>query len=277
MFHARRDYQHIQDDTGKIGDDEPVMLFRAKDALAPLVLDAYVSLLKQRSNEREMIAAVERHAALMRAWQDHNGKQMPDVDLHNLITEEDMANNDIFAANQPPSEDSVLSDESNELGLEDAESAAVIIPSEQMSEEDYQKIHDEEAAAAAEEPQESGANAMVGNESQPTESADETASDETAEVGSPDGPGEDGFDPGFAETSEPETVVNEGTDEVSQPTEEMEVETHKAPTDEGAVESTAGAEPVNESESVQETGPLSDAGADLMGGQPTERDKPPGT
>ena len=31
MLHAREDYQRIQDPDDKIGEDEPVMLFRAQD------------------------------------------------------------------------------------------------------------------------------------------------------------------------------------------------------------------------------------------------------
>lgn len=35
MLHARKDYMHIQDETGKVGENEPVFLLRAKDQLAP--------------------------------------------------------------------------------------------------------------------------------------------------------------------------------------------------------------------------------------------------
>ena len=38
MIHAREDYQRIQDPEGKIGEDEPVFMVRAKDKLTPSVM-----------------------------------------------------------------------------------------------------------------------------------------------------------------------------------------------------------------------------------------------
>lgn len=83
MLHARVDYDSIQDPRPNgIGEDEPVMLFRAKDALAPLVLDAYADLVQARMDDPELALNVRRHADRMRAWQDANGKKFPDVMPH---------------------------------------------------------------------------------------------------------------------------------------------------------------------------------------------------
>lgn len=79
MLHGRRDYDPIQDPRGRIAEDEPVFLIRAKDALAPAILGLYADLLRQHINDRAMVANVEEHAQRMRDWQAANEKQHPDV------------------------------------------------------------------------------------------------------------------------------------------------------------------------------------------------------
>lgn len=88
MFHARQDYQHIQDPEGRIGEDEPVMLFRSRDALAPEVLRYYAKLIRQKMDDPRLATEVEKHAARMEAWQEVNGKKFPDVYEHHYVTEE---------------------------------------------------------------------------------------------------------------------------------------------------------------------------------------------
>jgi len=88
MLHARTDYSPIQDPRPNgIAEDEPVMLFRSRDALAPLVLEAYANLLRHHTSDRELVRQVELHAARMRAWQSVNGKHMPDVLPHHYLQE----------------------------------------------------------------------------------------------------------------------------------------------------------------------------------------------
>lgn len=90
MLHARTDYQPIQDPRENgIGEDEPVMLFRAKDAFAPLVLRAYADIIRQRADDPEMVQAVLRHAERMEEWQKVNGKQTPDVLPHHYLTDDE--------------------------------------------------------------------------------------------------------------------------------------------------------------------------------------------
>lgn len=79
MIHARTDYDPIQDPRGKIGEDEPVMLFRAKDRLMPHVLEAYRSLLSAASADPTMIDAVALHIARVNKWQLRNRTQTPDM------------------------------------------------------------------------------------------------------------------------------------------------------------------------------------------------------
>lgn len=90
MLHGRTDYDPIQDPRENgIGKDEPVMVFRAKDALAPLALDSYAGLIRQRMNDPELADQVEKQAQRMRDWQDVNGKDHPDVYFHHYLDDED--------------------------------------------------------------------------------------------------------------------------------------------------------------------------------------------
>lgn len=85
MIHSRKDYNRIQDPMGKIGKDEPVILFRAKDSLMIKVLIHYIQLCHQflpmTSNTKEMIDGLEAHLNRVRQWQDNNAKlvKYPDI------------------------------------------------------------------------------------------------------------------------------------------------------------------------------------------------------
>ena len=81
MIHARRDYMHIQDNTGKIAEDEPVFLLRAKDELAPAVMQFWVDRLciREREGDTVTVKAVQKHIDLMKEWQKKNGCKTPDT------------------------------------------------------------------------------------------------------------------------------------------------------------------------------------------------------
>lgn len=79
MIHARKDYQHIQDNTGKIREDEPVFLLRAKDSIAPDVVRWWSHLLEHLGGDPETIAAARHHANLMAQWQRDNNWKLPDT------------------------------------------------------------------------------------------------------------------------------------------------------------------------------------------------------
>ena len=79
MIHARKDYNHIQDPSGKIAKDEPVFILRAKDELAPLMLVQWASELVKRGGDKEMAKMVTDHAVKMCNWQSKNGCKLPDL------------------------------------------------------------------------------------------------------------------------------------------------------------------------------------------------------
>lgn len=158
MKHGRVDYnERIQDTAGLIGEDEPVMLFRAKDALAPEVLEMYAALIQQRCDDPVMVAAVKEQAQAMRAWQKEHGKQFPDVpfvavdwddpqlqelDLNPAATLEQAAS--ARASMQLEDDLQVIQHESgtNLFGAEDVRGGAEEVTAEQAESEG----HDETAA-----------------------------------------------------------------------------------------------------------------------------------
>ena len=79
MIHARADYDRIQDPAGKIGEDEPVFLLRAKDSLAPGILMKWATELINRGGDKEMAKMVADHAVKMVEWQEKNGCKLPDL------------------------------------------------------------------------------------------------------------------------------------------------------------------------------------------------------
>jgi len=79
MLHARKDYDRIQDPSGKIGQDEPVFLLRAKDELAPICLILWAEELIRRGGDKKMANMVAEHAAKMIDWQEKNGCRLPDL------------------------------------------------------------------------------------------------------------------------------------------------------------------------------------------------------
>jgi hypothetical protein len=79
MVHARTDYNRIQDPEKLIADDEPVMLFRAKDVIAPAILAKYADLLRTLHAAPHMIDCVLAQEAKMRQWQQMNGCKLPDM------------------------------------------------------------------------------------------------------------------------------------------------------------------------------------------------------
>lgn len=79
MIHAREDYNRIQDPEGKIGEDEPVFLLRAKDKLAPATLRDWALKLQAADGDEAMIEAAYIHASRMERWQQEHGCKVPDL------------------------------------------------------------------------------------------------------------------------------------------------------------------------------------------------------
>lgn len=243
MLHGRTDYNEIQDPRENgIPEDEPVMLFRAQDALAPLVLDAYANLVRQRLNDPELVAAVERHAQRMRDWQEANGKQAPDVPPHLYLCDEPEA----FAQPEGPVE-----------GVQPPPGNAPDNPAVPVQTDDDPEISEGQPAE------------QLGIPTTDVPESEVEASgytDDTPQTGS-------------------ETVVNEGSDEAPKPTDELDMQTHEAGSEAVCEGESGESETCNEgldeappeTPQSEATGPLSEAGAELMGGQPTEHgsDDPP--
>ncbi len=79
MRHARDDYNRIQDPAGKIADDEPVFLLRAKDITAPETLRFWAANLRNNGGDERLATLASDHATEMEIWQRANGCKMPDL------------------------------------------------------------------------------------------------------------------------------------------------------------------------------------------------------
>lgn len=80
MRHAREDYNRIQDPEGKIAEDEPVFLLRAKDALAPNTLRHWADQLAwQTSEDDPLVRLAKDQADKMEEWARINGSKTPDL------------------------------------------------------------------------------------------------------------------------------------------------------------------------------------------------------
>lgn len=68
MIHARKDYQHIQDATGKIPEDEPVFLLRAQDKAAAAAVRVWCTLHQMLGGESTIADIAWNHAKKMDKW-----------------------------------------------------------------------------------------------------------------------------------------------------------------------------------------------------------------
>lgn len=79
MKHAREDYNHIQDPSGKIPADEPVFLLRAQDKVAPDIVEEWAIAARKAGADNEIVNHAFEHASLMRKWQKKHGCKVPDM------------------------------------------------------------------------------------------------------------------------------------------------------------------------------------------------------
>ncbi len=75
MKHAREDYNRIQDPAGLIPEDEPVILLRGQDKLAPLVL-RYYAMLCRRAKADDAADLIDAQVDLMLKW---HKRKIPDL------------------------------------------------------------------------------------------------------------------------------------------------------------------------------------------------------
>lgn len=67
----------VDQDENSIAADEPIFIFRARDALTPRVLSYYAYLCERASSSEEHVESVDRAIEFIKDWQDKNGKQVP--------------------------------------------------------------------------------------------------------------------------------------------------------------------------------------------------------
>jgi hypothetical protein len=79
MIHARDDYNRIQDPDGKIADDEPVFLIRAKDKVSAAAVRTWAELHKAAGGDPIISQIAYDHADLMEEWQSEHGSKSADL------------------------------------------------------------------------------------------------------------------------------------------------------------------------------------------------------
>lgn len=73
-----RKYGKVTLEHGSIGDDEPVIVFRAKDKLLPEVLAYYYHLCGQAGSPRRHLRILSETMTAIVGWQDENDTKTPD-------------------------------------------------------------------------------------------------------------------------------------------------------------------------------------------------------
>ena len=79
MIHEREDYNRIQDPAGKIGNNEPVFLIRAKDQVSAAAVRAWAELHKAAGGDPLLSQLAYDHADVMEEWQESYGKKAADL------------------------------------------------------------------------------------------------------------------------------------------------------------------------------------------------------
>jgi hypothetical protein len=77
MIHASESYNRIQDPENKIGQDEPVFLLRAQDALAPITVSFWADCVEKAGNAK-LAEEVRNFVVKMAEWQRENFTKYPD-------------------------------------------------------------------------------------------------------------------------------------------------------------------------------------------------------
>lgn len=62
----------------KVGEDEPIFVLRAKDILAPSVINFWCDLAQEAGVPEEKIDEAQRCEDAMRAWVNRHGAKVPD-------------------------------------------------------------------------------------------------------------------------------------------------------------------------------------------------------
>lgn len=70
-------YGRVTTERGTIGDDEPVVVFRAQDKMLPALMDAYRDMCADAGSPQLHLDLIEQSAANIRAWQADHFTQVP--------------------------------------------------------------------------------------------------------------------------------------------------------------------------------------------------------
>lgn len=84
MKHARNDYSHIIDNTGKIPIDEPVFLLRGKDKLTPATIRFWIDEYMAHGGDTHNAKMLELHVQKIEKWQDEKGGAYPTIPIGSM-------------------------------------------------------------------------------------------------------------------------------------------------------------------------------------------------
>lgn len=73
-------YGRVALERGTVGDSEPVVVFRAQDALLPAVLDMYLHLCEIAGSPRRHLEGIREAAMVVKGWQAQNRTKTPSSD-----------------------------------------------------------------------------------------------------------------------------------------------------------------------------------------------------
>jgi len=80
-------YGRVVTEFGQFEDDEPVVVFRAKDRLLPKLLKVYSSLCRVAGSPVYHLDRIDKAAALVEAWQAEHGARVPTSEAHRIRVE----------------------------------------------------------------------------------------------------------------------------------------------------------------------------------------------
>lgn len=83
-----RKYGQVTTEFGTIGDDEPVVVFRAQDRLLPKLLKVYRYFCELAGSPEHHLRAIDDAATYVKAWQQANRFRVKTPTSHSLLERE---------------------------------------------------------------------------------------------------------------------------------------------------------------------------------------------
>ena len=71
-------YGYVTTENGEIGDDEPVIVFRAQDTLTPFVIENYRQMAQEAGSPQRHLDGIEAVFQQFIAWQARNPTKVPE-------------------------------------------------------------------------------------------------------------------------------------------------------------------------------------------------------